>query len=117
MLSNYVRKAGSRDYRMGYTQETLELAVKEVRQGAKVYKTAAKCGISRGTLYNKIKNSKPLGGKKRISNECEHVIIKTINTLVANYRVPFDGYDIRCQVKTYLDKKGIIDSIFNNNLP
>ena len=44
------------------------------------------------------------------------MIVASIYQL-ASYRVPLDEFDIRCMVKSYLDKKRIKASVFKNNLP
>ena len=38
-------------------------------------------------------------------------------TSLTDWRAPLDGLDICCIVKTYLDKRGITDSRFKDNMP
>ena len=62
---------------------------------------------------------KPAGGQLRLPNVVE---MKTVNTInhgnhLANWKIPLDAMDVRLLVKNYLDRKGVTDARFTNNLP
>ena len=113
----YVRKGGTRTYG-NYSQEALGKAVVEVNSGNSIRSTAKKYGIPVGTLYNKVKarHSKMAGGQNRLSEECEDAILSTIH-LVTEWRVPLNTLELRTLVKSYLDKIGLIDNVFKDNMP
>ena len=117
MTRKYGRTAGSRMY-CNYSQETLEKAVAEIKNGKSIRSTAKKYVIPVGTLHNKIKtrHSKIAGGQKRLSEQCEDAILSTIH-LVTEWRVPLNTLELRSLVKGYLDKIGLIDNIFKDNTP
>ena len=96
MVRNYVRKAGSRNYKTQYSNESLHNALENVRAGARVKSVSQKYNIPRSTLTNKLTNlhSKKSGGQKRLLDNVENMIFEIINQL-AVYRVPVDSFDIR----------------------
>jgi len=97
----------------------LDEAVRKVRTASMPLKTCArKYGIPVGTLYNKVHggHNKKSGGQQRLSVECETHIFKTIE-LQTEWKIPLDGFDIRCLVKEYLNSVGITDARFRNNVP
>ncbi len=51
-----------------------------------------------------------------MSDEFEEQLLTSINVFT-DWRVPLDGFGIRCLATSYLDKRGIIDSRFRNNMP
>ena len=51
-----------------------------------------------------------------MTDETEKNVVKFINVLT-DWKVPIDKIDLRVFVKTYLDKKGVIDRVFKDNMP
>ena len=117
MPRKYVRKAGSRTY-CNYSQETIDKAVGEISSGKSIRSTSKKYSIPVGTLHNKVKtrHSKMAGGQNRLSEQCEDALVSTIN-LLTEWRVPLDTLELRMLVKSYLDKLGVIDKVFKDNMP
>ena len=96
MARKYKRKVGSRNYKTTYTEETIFAALREVQRGSlSIRKASQQYKIPFGTLRNKIKkcHTKIAGGQKRLSNECEGQIVKTIDVLT-EWKVPLSGFDI-----------------------
>ena len=56
------------------------------------------------------------GGQPRLSAESKLAIVHTIDT-PTKWKVPLTGLQIKFLVKAYLDRKGIHDTRFVNNLP
>ena len=56
------------------------------------------------------------GGQPRLAETIESLLVKTISAMT-NWRVPLDSLDIHLLVKTYLDKCGVTDTRFKDNLP
>lgn len=117
MPRKYVRKAGSRTY-CNYSQESLNSALEEISRGESIRSTSKKYVIPLGTLHNKIKtrHSKMAGGQTRLSEQCEDHLVSTISFLT-EWRVPLDSFELRMLVKRYLDKLGLIDKVFKDNMP
>ena len=118
MPRNYKRTPGFRTYH-DCTDETLQKCLSLVKANKISMKAASrKHSIPYGTIRNKINgwHSKQYGGQKRLSGSFENTIVGTIDEL-NEWKVPLSGYDIRCLVKTYLDKMDYVDPRFNDNLP
>ena len=118
MPRNYKRTPGFRTYH-DCTDETLQKCLSLVKANKISMKAASrKHSIPYGTIRNKINgwHSKQYGGQKRLSGSFENTIVGTIDEL-NEWKVPLSGYDIRCLVKTYLDKMDYVDPSFNDNLP
>ena len=60
-----------------------------------------------GTIWNKVndKYSGKIGGLCYVSSTLEKVVVDSIEQL-ANWKVPFDTYDIRCYEKGTLIEQG-----------
>ena len=118
MPCNYKWTPDSRTYH-DYTDETLQKCLSQVKANKILVKASSqKYSIPYGTIRNKINGwcSKQYGGQKRLSGSFENTLVGTINDLT-KWKVPLSGYDIRCLVKTYLDKMDYVDPRFNDNLP
>ena len=74
--------------------------------------------ISHGTIWNKVngKHGGKAGGQCYISSTLEKAVVDSIEQL-ADWKVPFETYDIRCLLKQYLDRTGTIRKVFKNNMP
>ena len=118
MPRNYKQTPGSRTYH-NYTDETLQKCLSQLKDNKILMKAASqKYSIPYRAIRNKINgwHSKQYGGQKQLSGSFENTLVGTIDELT-EWKVPLSGFDIRCLVKTYLDKMDYIDPRFNNNLP
>ena len=118
MPRNYKRTPGSHTYH-NYTDETLQKCLSQTKANKISMKAVSrKYSIPYRTIRIKINgwHSKQYGGQKRLSGSFENTIVGTIDEL-NEWKVPLSGYDIRCLVKTYLDKMDYVDPRFNDNLP
>ena len=72
----------------------------------------------RGTLWNAVheKHSGTTGGQTRLSSASKLIIVTVIATMT-NWKMPLTNFDIKCLVKGHVDRKGINDARFTNNLP
>ena len=75
-------------------------------------------GIPYGTIYNKLKGSqtKEHGTQPALSKEFEEILVKALDKLT-NWKVPIDGYDIRCLVQSYFNSTDQQLKQFKNNMP
>ena len=118
MPRNYKQTPGSRTYH-NYMDETLQKCLSQLKDNKILMKAASqKYSIPYRAIRNKINgwHSKQYGGQKQLSGSFENTLVGTIDELT-EWKVPLSGFDIRCLVKTYLDKMDYIDPRFNNNLP
>ena len=74
--------------------------------------------ISYDIIWNKVngKNSGKIGGQCYVNSTLEKVVVDSFEQL-ADWKVPFDTYDIRCLLKRYLDRTGTVHKFFKNNMP
>ena len=74
--------------------------------------------ISYGTIWNKVngKHGGKLGTQCYVSSTVEKVVVGSIEQL-ADWKVPFDTYGIRCLLKWYLDRTGTVHKVFKNTMP
>ena len=74
--------------------------------------------ISYGTIWNKgnDQHSGKIGSQCYVSSTLEKFVVDSIEQL-ADWKVPFDTYDIRCLLKQYLDRTGTIHKFFKDNMP
>ena len=114
----YKRRPQSRSY-ASFSAENLTSAKSKVTSGQlSCYAAAKKYGIPYGTLYNKLKNKHTLktGGQITLPNACERSLLRSID-LLAEWKVPMTGLDIRLSVKEYLDHSGVNNFRFKQNCP
>ena len=115
----YKRKPGSRSYLTNYSDEDLRKALSYHKSCGVTLKMAAdKYNVPYSTLqrkYTALPTKKP-GGQTCLTEETEVLLLKTISTMT-DWRVPVDSLDIRLLVKKYLDKRGISEKRFSDNLP
>ena len=83
-----------------------------------IFKASKLYGIQYGTLYNKskLRHMKNFGGQTRLQPHTEEKILQIISILTG-WKLPLDKLDIRRLVKGYLDRMGVTDLKFKNNLP
>ena len=114
----YQRKRGSRRY-IDYLDGTLDDALDAVKKGRRSMRDAAvEYRIPLATLSYKLEglHGKCVGGQKRLSTECEELILSTINTLT-EWKIPMTGVEVRLLVKNYLDALDLPEEIFKDNMP
>jgi hypothetical protein len=77
-----------------------------------------KFGIPYGTLWNHCndKHIKTTGGQRSLSADFETHLVRSVD-LLAEWKVPLDSMDVRMLVKDFLDRRGVTDGRFKNNLP
>ena len=113
----YQRKRGSRRY-IDYLDGTLDDALDAVKKGRRTMKDAAvEYRIPLATLSYKLEglHGKCVGGQKRLSTECEELILSTINTLT-EWKIPMTGVEVRLLVKNYLHALDLPDEIFKDTM-
>ena len=117
MPCDYKRKPQSRRYN-DYEDNAVIKAMDAVNNGMSIKGAARLFEIAYGTLHNRlnIKHEKNIGAKLRIPIEVESEIVLLVDYLT-ELKVPLDGFDIRCIVKTLLDSVRITDKVFNDNMP
>ena len=118
MVRQYQRQRGNRQY-INYTDETLAQALDDIKKGRRSQREAClEYGIPKTTLSHKLRglHGKCVGAQKRLSTECEDMIVSAIGTLT-DWKVPMTGVEIRSFVKNYLDALDLPDEIFPSNLP
>ena len=94
--------------RRGYEEEDLEEAVRAVKEGLSVRKAAEQFGVPRQTILDHVHDDeifKNIGRPTVLTEEEETLLMEYID-LMAKWGFPFSGHDLRCFVKSYLDKKG-----------
>lgn len=103
-----------------YTDENLRNAIKAVQEKKISLRDAAKrYGIPTSTLALRAKKKstyEKAGRPCLLSATEEETFIEHLN-LVASWGYPFDFYDLRLLVRSYLDKKGVQETRLTNNLP
>lgn len=118
MPRRYRRQLGCRRYR-DYTEVTLETALEAYANGRLSLRRAQeRYGIPRATLCRKYlgKNPKNPGRQPVLGTNEEANIVKAI-TAAAEWGYAMTRTEIRELVKQYLDRKGIVERRFNENLP
>ena len=82
------------------------------RSAAKYFK------IPRSTLKYKLKGEHqlPFGGIKVLTDDTENAIVQHC-IVMSDYGFPLDTYDLRCIVKSYIDKTGYTEPRFKQNMP
>jgi len=117
-MRTYRRKPGSRAY-SNYTKASLDKAVKEIQEGKiSLRKAHRDYKIPIGTLSHRInrKHEHKVGHPTVFTAEEEKAIVDHIN-VVAAWGFPFDFFDLRVLVRTYLEKQGRRVKQFANNVP
>ena len=98
-------------------QENLKKAVEAVKEGCSFYDAARQFDVKRTTFSDKLKNQiQKLGRLIQVSYETEVILAKMIDA-VAKWGYPLGEIDIKEMVKSLLDSKGVVSSIFPNNRP
>lgn len=111
------RTPGSRRY-LDYDENTLKLAVESVKKGMSKRKAPAEFGISRSTLTRRLLTAQPNkpGRPPVLTMAEENVIVERIQ-LMCEWGFPMDGTDLRYLVNNFLDRKGVKEKRFKDNMP
>ena len=114
MVRNYKRKTVTT-----YSEDTLRKCLAAVKAGKiSMNKAQKKYGIPYGTIYNKLNglHKKKHGGQPALSEEFEIILVRALDKLT-DWKVPFDGYDIRCLVQSYFNSIDHQSKQFKDNMP
>jgi len=117
-MGKYVKKVGGKSYQ-NYSEETLKKAVMELKTKKITFRDAEKkYRISKSTLQRKVnnKNMMKVGRPNTLSEKDEVNLVKGI-CLSSKWGFPFTSMDIRLLVQQFLNKNGIKEKRFTNNLP
>lgn len=117
MPRQYKRKIGCRKYR-DFTDEQLQKAIARVRRGQSIRKVAEEYNIPKSTLSRHLrgKQTSKYGRPCVFTSEHESAIVDCI-VLCGEWGFPLGSYDIRLIVKSFLDRRGMTERRFKNNLP
>lgn len=118
MPRNPKRHPGARKYK-DYSKESLQKAIEAVNSGKSTLRKAAEeFGISRATISRRIngENAGKVGRPCVLLEEDERSLVQCI-TAAGEWGFPLTLFDIRLLVKSFLDKKGVTEKRFCNNLP
>ena len=114
MVRNYKRKTVQT-----YSEDTLRKCLAAVKAEKKSMNKAQKqYDIPYGTIYNKLNglHKKKHGGQPALSEEFEIILVRALHKLT-DWKVPFDGYDIRCLVQSYFNSLDHKSKQFKDNMP
>ncbi|XP_063237501.1 uncharacterized protein LOC134539411 [Bacillus rossius redtenbacheri] len=101
-----------------FDQDTLERAAKAVNDGMSYRKAEQKFGVPKSSIQRKVKNVQQHPyGRPPVLSETEEKQIAEYLALAGEWGFPLTAFDIRCIIKKYLDKKGMVEPRFKNNLP
>jgi len=118
MPHKYKRLPGSRRYQQ-YDEDSLAKAVHAVKvKKMTLRKASEEFGVPISTISEHSNNKHPgqYGGQKVLSDEEEERLVKTLLTC-AEWGQPLTGFDIRLVIQSYLNRLGIREKRFNNNVP
>lgn len=115
------RKPGARSYKL-YSERHLQLCLDDIQNKVLTHREASeKYKIPRSSIILKLKairNGKIRApGRKCIFSSEDEAQFVTHATEMCNFGFPITIFDLRCIVKTYLDKKGVDIMQFNHNFP
>lgn len=117
-MGKYKKKIGGRSYQ-NYSLQTLKKAVEDVKNNKLTYRDAEKkYGVSKSTIQRKVneKNMMKVGRPNVLNEEDEMNLVKGI-CLSSKWGFPFTSMDIRILVQHFLNKNGVKEVRFRNNLP
>jgi len=123
MPRNYVRTVRQKPYTQ-YSIEQIDAALVDKNSGMSYRDCAEKHGIPTTVLHrhftfktqNPGKRMKKQGGQCVLNNQIEKLIAESLITC-SSWGYPLGIYDLRCIVKSYLDRKGKTVRQFKNNMP
>ena len=94
----------------------MEAAVKAIQEGMSKRDAEKEFGIPKTTLGRRLKGASNKPGQPPVLTMLEENIVDHIQ-LMCRWGFPLDGSDLRYIVKSYLDRKGVNEPRFKNNLP
>lgn len=118
MPRKYVKKLGSYGKR-NYDPAYLERALDAVRKGRLSMRKASEMyAVPYSTLNNRFHAAHPLtyGGQPALDEQSEILLVNALQTC-AEWGFPLKPIDIRRITQQYLNKLGIIEKRFTNNMP
>lgn len=116
-MGKYKRKLGSRRYK-DYDENVVSMALQSMRDGMSSRRAEEVYKVPRKTLLNKLKgnHSGDIGRPKCLTNiEERHLVDVLIAS--AEFGSPMTEFDLRMLVKNYLEERGVVLTVFKNNLP
>ena len=104
--------------RKNYSEEDMLEAVEALRGGMSSRNVEAQFGIPRKTVMDRAAglHGDTIGQPPVLSMQEEEMICSMV-VLLSDWGFPFNGDDLRYFVKAYLDKKGVTENWFKDNLP
>jgi hypothetical protein len=118
MPRKYKGTLGSRTY-AAYSERCLEEALAAITSGSLTQRDAAlKYKIPRSTLKSKLKgkHNRNAGGQTVFTSEQEEKFAQ-YTIAMSTFGFPIDTFDLRCIIKSYLDRKGRTVKKFKSNMP
>lgn len=118
MVRVYKRRPGSRNYQ-NYSEETLLRCLTDIQNGRMTLNHAHKeYNIPKSTLSRKMRGifSGPVGRPCVFKPDDEKLLAESIIT-ASEWGFPLSCYEIRVIVKQFLDRNGIQEPRFRNNIP
>lgn len=111
------RRPGSRRY-CDYTSETLEKCLTAIQNGMTQRKAEETFKIPRRTINNKLKKKHSLkpGYPPIFTADEEEAFVSCIQSASA-FGFPVNEFELRCIIKTYLQRQGRTVKRFKNNFP
>ena len=116
MTRFHKRKPGSRKYR-DFDESTLQKAKEAVSKGVSLRQASRQFNIPRSTLTRHMKSKPKSPGRPPVLSEREESILIERIQIMCEWGYPIDGLDLRYLVKEYLDRKGVVEKRFKNNMP
>ena len=110
------RTPGSRRY-LDFNEDNLQAGIKAVQEGMSRREAEQEFGIPRTTLGRRLKGQSSTPGRPPVLTMVEENVIVDRIQLMCGWGFPLDGTDLRYLVKCYLDRKGVNERRFKNNLP
>lgn len=117
-MGKYKKIVGGKNYH-NYSLQSFEKAIEDVKYKKLSYRDAEKkYGVSKSTIQRKIneKHMMKVGRPNALSQVDETNLVKGL-CLSSNWGFPFTSMDIRLLVQNFLNKNGLKESRFRNNLP
>ncbi len=114
------RRLGSRRY-LDFNSNALNLAMEVVQKGMSKRDAAREYNIPRTTLTRRLISGTSTGtskpGRPPVLTPLEEEMIIERIQVMCDWGFPLSGCDLRYLVKSYLDRKGVREPRFQNNLP
>ena len=81
-------------------------------------KAEEKYGIPKSTIQRKVKDTQQNPyGRPPVFSCLQETQISECLALAAKWGFPLTAFDIKCIVKRFLDRQGIVETRFKNNMP